>query len=233
VHGYMAAPEEIKPLAEYLYKNGYSIYGVRLRGHGTAPEDLASRNWEKWYDSAGRAYIIMKSCIKSFAIAGFSTGGDIALLQAANKPGRFKAVISINAPLRLQHISSKLASVIVAWNKLLTKFKVQKGKMEFVENDPDNPHINYLRNPVYGVYQLEKLMQIVEEKLENISEPVLVLQGSNDPVVNPVSGREIYKKVKAKKKIFAEIKADRHGILRGVQAEKVNAKVLDFLDGVF
>ncbi|OGP89902.1 MAG: hypothetical protein A2031_06670, partial [Deltaproteobacteria bacterium RBG_19FT_COMBO_43_11] len=65
VHGYMAAPEEIRPLADYLYKNRYNIYGARLRGHGTAPEDLASRNWQKWYDSVSRAYIIMKNSVKS------------------------------------------------------------------------------------------------------------------------------------------------------------------------
>src|SRR4030065_1327931 len=99
VHGYMAAPEEIRPLADYRYKNRSNIYGARLRGHGTAPEDLASRNWQKWYDSISRAYIIMKNSVKSFAIGGFSTGAGIALLQASNKPGRFAGVISITAPL--------------------------------------------------------------------------------------------------------------------------------------
>lgn len=233
VHGYMAAPEEIKPLAEHLYKNGYSVYGARMRGHGTAPEDLASRNWEKWYDSAGRAYIIMKNYLKSFAIAGFSTGGDIALLQAANKPGRFMAVISINAPLGLQNISSKFASAIVAWNKFLTKVRVQRGKLEFVENDPENPHINYTRNPVYGVYQLRQLMDIVEKRLQNISDPALVIQGADDPVVNPASGMEIYRKIGAGKKKIIKIKASHHGILRGEGADDVKKEVLAFLAGVF
>ncbi len=233
VHGYMAAPEEIRPLAEYLYKNGYSVYGARLRGHGTAPEDLAQVRWEKWYDSVGRAYIIMKNSLKYFAIAGFSTGGDIALLQAANKPGRFKAVISINAPLSLQNISSKFASAIVAWNKLLTKFKAKKGKMEFVVNDPENPHINYIRNPVSGVGQLEKLMNVVEDRLKNITDPLLVIQGSDDPVVNSASGKDIYKKTGAAKKKIFTVKSERHGILRGKEAEEVNAKVLEFLQEVF
>ena len=233
VHGYMAAPEEIRPLAEFLYKNGYNVYGARLRGHGTAPEDLAQIRWEKWYDSVGRAYIIMKNGVKHFAIAGFSTGGDIALLQAANKPGRFKAVISINAPLKLQNISSKFASAIVAWNKLLTKFKAKKGKMEFVVNDPENPYINYLRNPVSGVYQLEKLMNVVEDRLKKISDPLLVVQGSDDPVVNPASGKDIYKKAKAAKKKIFTVKSYRHGVLRGKEADEVNTAVLNFLNSVF
>lgn len=233
VHGYMAAPEEIRPLADYLYRNGYSVYGARLRGHGTAPEDLATRNWEKWYDSVGRAYIIMKNSMKSFSIAGFSTGGDLALLQAANKPDRFRAVVSINAPLSLQHISSKFASVIVAWNTVLTKFHLQKGKMEFVANDPQNRHINYFRNPVSGVSQLEKLMHVVEKRLKDISDPVLVVQATEDPVVNPESGREIYDKIGSGKKSFVSIQAAHHGILWKEEAEEVQRKVLDFLDGLY
>ncbi len=232
VHGYMAAPEEIRPLANYLYKNRYNIYGARLRGHGTAPEDLAGRNWQKWYDSVSRAYIIMKNSVKSFALGGFSTGAGVALLQASNKPGKFAGVISINAPLKLQDISSKFSSMVVAWNKFLSKVNASKGKMEFVANEPENPHINYLRNPVSGVNELEKLMNLVEKRIKYIKDPTLVIQGSEDPVVNPVSGREIYEKIGARNKKFVSIEAKHHGILRGKEAEQVNTKVLEFLKDV-
>ncbi len=233
VHGYMAAPEEIRPLADYLYKKGYNIYGARLRGHGTSPEDLAGCKWQKWYDSVSRAYIIMKNSLKSFAVGGFSMGAGIALLQAANKPGRFVGVISINAPLKLQNISSRLSSVVVAWNKFLSKMNTNKGKMEFIANDPENPDINYLRNPVSGVNELEKLMNTLEDRLKYIKDPTLIIQGSEDPVVNPVSGREILEKLGAPKKELIRIEANHHGILRGKEAEQVNAKVLEFLKSVF
>jgi esterase/lipase/1-acyl-sn-glycerol-3-phosphate acyltransferase len=232
VHGYMAAPEEIRPLADYLYKNGYNVYGVRLRGHGTAPEDLAVRNWEKWYDSASRAYIIMKNSVKTFSICGFSMGAGIALLQAAKKPGRFAGVISINAPLKLKGIASKFASIVVAWNKLLSNIHVNKGKMEFVENVPENPEINYLRNPVSGGSELEKLMKLVENQLKNVMEPTLIIQGSDDPVVNSVSALEIFEKLGTKEKQLLRIYAQHHGILRGREADKVNAMVLMFLEKV-
>ena len=229
VHGYMAAPEEIRPLADYLYKNGYNVYGVRLRGHGTAPEDLAIRNWEKWYDSASRAYIIMKNSVKTFSIAGFSMGGGIALLQAANKPGRFAKVISINAPLRLMSIASKFSPLIVGWNKLLTKLKVDKWKLEFVKNDPEYPQINYGRNPVSGGYELEKLMRIVENRLGEVTDPALIIQASGDPVVDSTSGQEIFEKLGTKEKQLLRVYANHHGILRGREADEVNAKVLAFL----
>ncbi len=232
IHGYMAAPEEIRPLADYLYLNGYNVYGVRLRGHGTSPEDLAVRNWDKWYNSVSRAYIIMKNSVKTFSIAGFSMGGGIALLQAANKPGRFAGVVSINAPLQLKGISHKFASFIVAWNTLLTKINVDKWKMEFVKNEPENPHINYTRNPVRGGYELEKLMRYVENRLKNIADPALVIQASGDPVVDSVSGKEIFDGIGAKEKQLLRVDANHHGILRGGTSDEVCKRVLQFLNGL-
>lgn len=232
VHGYMAAPEEIRPLAEYLHRNGYNVYGVRMRGHGTAPEDLAARNWEKWYDSASRAYIIMKNSVKSLSIAGFSMGGGIALLQAANKPGRFAGVVSINAPLQLRSIAVKFSPFVVAWNTLLDTMSMEKLKKEFIENDPENPHINYLRNPVRGGYELDRLMKLVGNRLQNIADPALIIQASGDPVVDPASGQEIFDKLGAEDKEYYVVRADHHGILRGREAAEVNAKVLDFLENV-
>ena len=229
VHGYMAAPEEIRPLAEFLHKKGYNVYGVRLRGHGTAPEDLAGRKWEKFYDSASRAYIIMKNSVKKIAIGGFSTGAGVALLQAANKPGRYAGVISINAPLKLQNISSKLSSMVVMWNKFISRIRMKKGKMEFVTNTPENPHINYFRNPVSGVNELEKLMKHVEDHLKYVVDPALIIQGSDDPVVNPVSGLEIFERMGTSDKKLIRIYATHHGILRGNEAAEVQKHVNDFL----
>jgi esterase/lipase/1-acyl-sn-glycerol-3-phosphate acyltransferase len=233
VHGYMAAPEEIRPLADYLYKNGYTVYGARLRGHGTAPEDLAIQSWEKWYHSVGRAYIVMKNSATSFAICGFSTGAGIALLQAANKPGKFAGIISINGPVRLQDSSSKFSSIVVVWNKFLSKINASRGKMEFISNDPENPTINYSRNPVRGVYELEKLMKVVKDRLADIKAPTLVMQGSDDPVVNPVSGLEIFSKLGSENKQLVQINAAHHGILRGKESDQVRTKVLEFLKEIF
>jgi esterase/lipase len=105
--------------------------------------------------------------------------------------------------------------------------------MEYVDNDPENPQINYLRNPVHGVYELEKLMKLVKERLGYIMEPVLVIQGSDDPVVNPVSGREIFEKLGSKKKQLIKINADHHGILRGKEADMVKETILTFLKDTF
>ncbi|NCC45349.1 MAG: hypothetical protein EOM18_17585, partial [Clostridia bacterium] len=81
IHGYMAAPAEMRLLAEHLYAKGYTVYVCRLRGHGTVPEDLALRYWQDWYESVNRGYIILKNSCKRLAVVGFSTGAGLALLS--------------------------------------------------------------------------------------------------------------------------------------------------------
>jgi esterase/lipase len=101
-----------------------------------------------------------------------------------------------------------------------------------VVNDPENPHINYLRNPVRGVYELEKLMTQVKDRLKDVRDPALIIQGSDDPVVNPVSGREIYEGLGSERKQLIQINASHHGILRGHEARQVEDNVLRFLKDV-
>jgi len=233
VHGYMAAPGEMRLLAEKLYAAGYSVYGVRLRGHGTNPDDLAHMQWQDWYESVNRGYVVMKNAVSKFVIAGFSTGAGLALLQAEKKGDKFKGVISINAPLRLQNIKAHLSGPVSFFNTILKKFKLSNGNMEFVPNHPDNPEINYRRNPVHGVYELGKLMNIVEENLEKITIPALVIQGSHDPVVNPESADEIFERISSSRKELVKINSERHGIVRGDELDEVVENIVPFLKKVF
>ncbi|HNV46772.1 MAG TPA: alpha/beta fold hydrolase [Spirochaetota bacterium] len=229
VHGYMAAPEEVRPLADYLRTKGYAVYGVRLRGHGTTPDDLAQRTWVDWYESVNRGYIIMKNTVRRMAIVGFSTGAGLALLHAANKPHTVRCAVSINAPLKLANPASRFAFLFAFLNRLLARFKIPRALLPFVPNNPENPDINYARNPVAGVDQLEELMGIVNDRLRDITMPVLVVQGSDDPVVKAESGKKIYKKIKARKKELYVVPANHHGILRGDEAPELFVRVHRFL----
>ncbi len=228
IHGYLAAPEEIRELADYLYRSGYNVYGVRLRGHGTSPEDLASRTWEEWLKSVRRGYVVLTNSVKDMAIAGFSTGAGLALLHASAQDD-YSCVISICAPLKLANIGSGLASSVVRWNKFLKRVNIQKGKMEFVRNEPKNPHINYFRNPVSGVWELEKLMKIVENNLKDIKMPALVIQGNNDPVVNPESSRGVFENIGSDNKKLITINTDNHVIIMGEDTKKVFPEIRQFL----
>jgi esterase/lipase/1-acyl-sn-glycerol-3-phosphate acyltransferase len=233
VHGYMAAPEEIRLLAEKLYKAGYSVYGVRLKGHGTTPEDLAERTWQEWNESVNRGYVIMKNSVSNFVVAGFSTGAGLVLLQAMQKGDKYKGFISISAPLKLQDIRTSLTGVVTVYNNILKKFKIDKGRMEFIPNVPENPDINYSKNPINGINELGKLMKFVDGSLDKITIPALIIQADGDPVVNPKSADIIYSKIKSQNKKLVKVKSARHGIIRGNELEQVYEEIAFFLKDIF
>jgi len=87
IHGLMAAPEEVRQWADFLYSRGYTVYAPRLAGHGTSVADLAQHNYSDWVDSVNRGHAILKTCCEQIVVAGFSTGAGLALHQAPHQAG--------------------------------------------------------------------------------------------------------------------------------------------------
>lgn len=228
IHGLMAAPEEVREWGEFLFSQGYTVYAPRMSGHGTSAVDLAQREMGEWAESVHRGHEILKCCCDRIIIAGFSTGGAMALLQAIQHPNTFDAIISISAPLKFKKFSAHFAGMVNRWNCLSRFFGGGLGK-EFITNHADNPHINYLRCPVSGIVQIQRLMKRVYQGLPSISIPTLIIHASGDPKVDVQSGRDIFKRIQSHKKTYREIDFHLHGIVRGEIAKDVFTEVEGFL----
>jgi esterase/lipase len=229
IHGLMAAPLEIAELAAYLGSRGLWVYAPRLKGHGTSPEDLATRTYMDWVESVDTGYAIMSNICKRVVMGGFSAGAGLAL-DLALRVKDVKGVFAVCPPMRLQDFSSKFVPAVDVWNRLMEKIRLEGAKKEFVENKPENPHINYFRVPVSGVLELEKLMESLEARLPGIHVPALVAQSIGDPVVKPSGSRRTFKLIGSKDKSYILFNFDRHGILLGDGADKVHRAIGDFIE---
>jgi esterase/lipase/1-acyl-sn-glycerol-3-phosphate acyltransferase len=228
-HGYMAAPEEVRGLAIYLQKKGFWVYAPRLKGHGTSPEDLAVRTYQDWLRSVENGYAIIRSICDKVVIGGFSTGAGLSL-HLAGRVEDVAGVFAVSAPLRLQDLGARFAPALDAWNRLMDKYTGGSAKKEFVENNPENPHINYHRNPISGVRELERLMEAMEPLLPKIEIPAFVVQSEGDPVVNPKGSKKIFNQLGSKDKKYSLFNFDRHGILLGEGAERVYGAIGEFIE---
>jgi esterase/lipase len=227
-HGYMAAPLEVKELAEYLGRLGLWVYVPRLKGHGTSPDDLATRTYQDWRTSVDRGYAIISSICKRVVAGGFSTGAGLALDLTARVP-EIIGVFAVSAPLRLKDFSSRFAPAVDMWNRLMERARQVGAKKEFVENKPENPHINYLRNPISGVVELERLMDDLEARLPDLNVPALVVQSGRDPVVDPKGSRKIFDLIGSDDKEYVLFNFERHGILLGENSHRVHRAIGQFL----
>jgi esterase/lipase/1-acyl-sn-glycerol-3-phosphate acyltransferase len=228
IHGYMAAPEEMKFFARYLYARGFTVHVPRLKGHGTSPDDLARTRYEQWIESVEEAYVALRhSCAKRF-IGGFSTGAGLAL-EMATRVRDYEAVFAVAPPMRLQDLGAHFVPAINAWNTMIRRIHLTAMAREFIDNHPENPQINYRRNPIAGVQQLGKLMEQLADKLGQIDKPVLVVQSRNDPVVNPRGSEKLFRQLGSDVKEYYLFDYDRHGILIGEGVKRVYQAIENFI----
>jgi esterase/lipase len=229
IHGYMAAPEEMKAFARYLYEHGFTVYVPRLKGHGTSPEDLAETRYDQWIESVEEGFVILRHSCEKIIVGGFSTGAGLAL-ELATRVKDIAAVFAVAPPMKLQDIGSYFVPAIDTWNIVLKKIHLDTIAKEFIENHPENPHINYTRNPISGIHQLEKLMEHLELKLKTIQPPTLVVQSRRDPVVNPGGTLKLFKRLGSQIKEYYIFDYERHGILLGDGVKRVYRAIVSFVE---
>lgn len=228
IHGYMAAPEEMKAFAHYMYEKSFTVYVPRLKGHGTAPEDLAETKYEQWIESVEEAFIVLRHSCKKIIIGGFSTGAGLAL-DLSTRVEDIAAVFAVAPPMRLQDLGAYFVPAIDAWNAMIKKIRLDAIAKEFIENHPENPHINYIRNPIAGIHQLEKLMEYLEPRLKIITKPILVVQSRKDPVVNPKGTLKLFNRLGSDIKEYYIFDYDRHGILTGAGVKRIYKTIEMFI----
>jgi len=227
IHGYMAAPMEVRELARHLNQQGWWVYAPRVRGHGTSPEDLSLRPRQAWMESADLGYAIISLLCRKIVAGGFSNGAGLALDLAARIPD-ISAVFAVCPPFKLHAATARLAPAMDMWNRLVGRVRPQITR-QFVENHPENPNINYFRNPVSGVRELEKLMEQVTEEASEINPPVLLVLADKDPVVDEKGAKRFFDKLGSEDKQYLLFHFDRHGILRGEGANKVHRTIAQFI----
>lgn len=227
-HGYMSSPSEIKELAYYLFEKGINVYGVRLQGHGTVSEDLRDSTWEEWYDSYNRGFAALRQVSKKLFVAGFSTGGLLAILATVRKHNKVDGLIVINAALELQDM--RVNYVVPTLNKMNDFLSLFKADLEYVESEPEFPLFNYNRNYIKSLDQLHLLMQQCQESLSLVRVPILIVQADKDPVVKPHSAQKILDQISSDDKTLKSFDFSRHVILLGEGSGQVFASVYSFIN---
>jgi carboxylesterase len=190
LHGFTAAPKEMRPLGQYLAELNYTVRGVRLAGHGTSPQDLARTPWRDWVASAEGAIDELRGRCDRVWIIGLSLGGLIGLYLAARQ--RIDGVIALAPPIFTLDKRVRFARFI--W-----PFKPYSAKDVANLHDPQAlaGHADYPLNPTRAVAQLNELMRRTRHDLRSINVPVLVIQSRQDQVVSPAGPDYILERVRS------------------------------------
>ncbi|MEM7170058.1 MAG: alpha/beta fold hydrolase [Pseudomonadota bacterium] len=213
VHGFLASPAEMRGYSEQLSAEGYPVMGVRLAGHGTSPWDLRDQSWSDWLASLKRGYDVIASVCDTVAVVGFSTGGALALIHAADRPEKLAGVAAIAAPYKLRNKNLAFVPLVHRVNRLAEWVPSVEGVMPFRPNEPEHPEVNYRHIPVRGLYELRRVVEEMIRRLPEVGCPTALVQGDEDPVVDPKSMDLIHAKLTNTNAVTHSVSAQQHGIL--------------------
>jgi esterase/lipase len=233
VHGLLASPAELGQYGRRLHASGLSVMGVRLAGHGTSPWDLKKRTWKDWLRSVRRGYRILSAYVERIVMVGFSAGGALSLLAAAERPEKLSGVAAVSTPVIYRNKKLAFVSLVHGINKLSSWIPSFEGIMPFIENDSEHPHINYFNIPTQGLYQLRLMTDELQNRLVEVEAPTLIIQGDGDLVVDPKSAKIIHEKLASADKTLHWVVSKRHGIINediGNTQKVLNAFIRRFVE---
>ena len=228
VHSYLALPKEVKTLATALRKKGFWVYGVRLPGHGTSAEDLSNRHYHEWIETVEDGYALMSSFCKEVVVGGVGVGGNLSLDLAA-RVKEVKGAFAICSAFTLKNYSTNFMPARDVWNRILNKMKRGESQEEYLDFSHGNSLVNYAENPVDGIRQLGEYLDSITKVYEKISQPVFIIQGDGNPVVDPGGSRIVYGRVGSSDKEFCLLSLNEHVLIDGESASKVVEKIVSFV----
>jgi carboxylesterase len=176
IHGFTATTSEVRTLANLLHARGYTISAPLLPGHNTQWQDLNRVRWQDWAAEVERAYLALRGACERVFVGGESTGGLLALFLACEHPEAqgilaYAPALRLAAP-RFDQFRLRLAAPFVP--------NVPKGSI-----DVETSWSGYTVNPLKGAVQLLNLQRVVRQRLHEIHQPLLVVQGRLDTTVHP------------------------------------------------
>lgn len=231
IHSYLAVPEEVKALARYLRRRGVWVYAPRLPGHGTRAQDLAGKKYQDWIETVENGYVLMSGLCDRVVVGGVGVGGNLALDLAA-RVAAVAGVFTICSPITLRNYSTNFMPGMDVWNRLLNKMRLGERNGQFLDFSHGNPHVNYRKNPVAGVWEVGEFLEAIEKGYTAISQPVLIVQTDQDPVVDPKAAVNLFDAIGSANKELCLLSDDRHVLANGKGTGKVFRKVKTFIDSL-
>lgn len=220
VHGFTATTAEVRQLAHRLHQRDYTIAAPLLPGHGTKPDDLNRIHWLDWVDAAEDVYRrLMKYCDDVF-VGGESTGALVSLYLASQHP-EIAGILTYAPALMLtytwlQHIQVRLAAPWIP--------SIRKSNWI-----PHPLWQGYDVLPLKGALQLFRLQKEILDRLPDIHQPILVVQGCLDDTVHPSVSDLISRSVRSSLKEVHWMEKTGHLVILDQELDQVAEITLAFI----
>ncbi|WP_243556573.1 alpha/beta hydrolase [Priestia megaterium] len=189
-HGFMGTPQSMEYIGKELAEKGFTVYGLRLTGHGTHYYDIEQTTYEEWKQDFLNGYQRLEQECRHVFILGQSMGGTLTF-HTASQGLDLDGVIAINPAM----------TSIPSMEPYRSRHTPRYLKEEHPDiKDPNVHEITYDKVPVRSMRELLSLMDETKERLPYVTCPALVLTSTVDNVVPPENSAYILNHIQSAEK---------------------------------
>lgn len=173
VHGLSDSPYSVKDAAESMASRCLLVRTLLLPGHGTKAEDLIEVSRDQWRESVRNAADTLAGETGRLYVAGFSTGGALALDYAMNTDTPVQGLILFSPAL-------KINSGIDWLSPILSPF------LDWLDHQQSDDYAKYASIPVPAIAEVYLLAKEVRSQLADnkLSSPVFIAMAEEDNTVD-------------------------------------------------
>lgn len=242
IHGLTGTPHEMKFLANFLHRQGYSVVCPRLANHGQPLEILKTTKWPDFYESVRQAFIKAKDSYDLIFVAGLSMGALLALLLVEEFPDRIAGVSCLSPTLFYDGWNTPWSKCLLPLaymtpikhyfyfkedppygikNETIRRFVHKYYSRASLNDIKEVARYGYPYFPVTLLYQLHLLVKTLTKKLGNIRAPVQIIQAKDDDMTSVKNAQFIYDRVKSEVKEIVLLYNSYHLITADQERDKV------------
>lgn len=222
LHGFTGNSSDVRQLGRFLQKKGYTSYAPQYEAHAAPPEEILQSSPHVWFKDALDGYDFLKSKgYDEIAVAGLSLGGDFALKLSLNRD--VEGIVTMCAPMFIKTEGSMYEGVL----EYARNFKKYQGKdQETIDREME------AFQPTGTLKELQQTIQNVRDHVDEVMDPLLVIQAEKDAMINPDSANVIYEEASSDEKDIKWYADSGHVITIDKEKEQVFEDIYEFLEGL-
>ncbi|MEB6170590.1 alpha/beta hydrolase [Staphylococcus pseudoxylosus] len=222
LHGFTGNSSDVRQLGRFLQKKGYTSYAPQYEGHAAPPEEILKSSPFVWFKDALDGYdFLVDKGYDEIVVAGLSLGGCYALKLSLNRD--VKGIVTMCSPMYIKTEGAMFEGVL----EYARNFKKYEGKDEAtIQKEMD-----YFK-PTDTLKELQGQIEDVREHIDEVMDPLLVIQAEQDQMINTDSANIIYNESESDDKDIKWYANSGHVITIDKEKELVFEDVYNFLESL-
>ncbi|MBN2179336.1 MAG: lysophospholipase [Deltaproteobacteria bacterium] len=241
VHGLAEHSGRYSHVAKRLNEDGYAVYTFDLRLHGRSG---GAKAFVKSFDDyladldVFLARVREKEPQKPLFLLGHSMGGTISALFAITRKPDIRGLLLSAAALKMgDDISPILISLSGIIGSILPKLPTVKLDSGAISKDPevikkyDTDPLNYRGGtPARTGAEIVRATRIIQERMEEINVPILIMHGTADRLANIEGSKELNERARSADKTLKLYEGLYHEILNEPEKEEVMDDIIEWMN---